>query len=68
MLTAEGIRGNVKLFVMIIKLKNQLRVHEIIRNVRPNTFASINNVQSVEGGKFPLTQKTRWYLLRRKKV
>ena len=67
-LTAEGIKGSVKLVVMIIKRKNQLGVLEIIRRISPNTFISIENVQSVKGGKFPLTQKTRWYLLRRKKV
>jgi len=67
-LTAEGTKGNVKLVVMIIKRKNQLAVLEIIRNFSPNTFISIENVQSVKGGKFPLTQKTRWNLLRRKKV
>lgn len=67
-LTAEGIKGNVKLIVMIIKRKNQFRVLEIVRSVSPNTFISIENVQSVKGGKFPLSQKTRWYLLRRKKV
>lgn len=67
-LTAEGIKGNVKLVVMIIKRKNQLAVLEVIRSVSPNTFISIENVQSVKGGNFPLTQNTRWYLLRRKKV
>ena len=67
-LTTEGIKSNVKLVVMIIKRKNQLGVLEIIRRISPNTFISIENVQSVKGGKFPLTQKTRWYLLRRKKV
>jgi len=67
-LTAEGIKGNVKLVVMIIKRKNQLGVLEIIRNISPNTFVSIEYVQSVKGGKFPLPLKTRWYLLRRKKV
>jgi len=66
-LTAEGIKGNVKLVVMIIKRKNQLAVLEIIRNISPNIFVSIENVQSVKGGKFPLTHKTRWYLLKRKK-
>jgi len=67
-LTTEGIKSNVKLVVMIIKRKNQLGVLEMIRRISPNTFISIENVQSVKGGKFPLTQKTRWYLLRRKKV
>lgn len=66
-LTAEGIKGSVKLVVMIIKRKNHLAVLEIIKNISPNTFLSIENVQSVKGGKFPLTDKTRWYLLKRKK-
>lgn len=66
-LTAEGIKGNVKLVVMIIKRKNQLGVFETIRSVSPNTFISVENVQSVEGGNFPLAQKTQWYLLKRKK-
>lgn len=66
-LTAEGIKGSVKLVVMIIKRKNHLAVLEIIKNISPNTFLSIENVQSVKGGKFPLTHKTRWYLLKRKK-
>lgn len=66
-LTAEGIKGNVKLVVMIIKRKNQLAVLEIIKKINPNVFVSIENVQSVKGGKFPLTHKTRWYLLKRKK-
>ena len=66
-LTAEGVKGNVKLVVMIIKRKNQLKVLEIIRSVSPNSFISIENVQSVIGGNFPLTQKTRWYLLKRRK-
>lgn len=67
-LTAEGIKGNAKLVVVIIKRKNQLGVLEIIKSISPNKLISIENVQSVKGGKFPLTQKTRWYLLRRKKV
>lgn len=67
-LTAEGTKGNVKLVIMIIKRKNQFAVLEIIKQFGPNTFISIENVQAVKGGKFPLTQKTRWYLLRRKKV
>ncbi|MFW9822862.1 MAG: hypothetical protein ACFFE4_08010 [Candidatus Thorarchaeota archaeon] len=61
----EGTKDNVKLVVMIIKHKNQLKVFEIIS---PNTFISVDHVQSVEGGKFPVPQRTRWYLLRRKKV
>ncbi|MFX1324997.1 MAG: DUF2179 domain-containing protein [Promethearchaeota archaeon] len=66
-LTAEGTKGNVKLVVMIIKRKNQIAVLELIKKISPNAFVSIENVQSVKGGNFPLSQRTRWYLLKRKK-
>jgi uncharacterized protein YebE (UPF0316 family) len=66
-LTAEGVKGNVKLVILIIKRKNQSKVLEIIKNYSPDAFISIENVQSVEGGKFPLRESTRWYLLKRKK-
>ncbi|MFX1408399.1 MAG: DUF2179 domain-containing protein [Promethearchaeota archaeon] len=66
-LTAEGIKGNVKLVVMIIKRKNQNKVLEIIRNVSPEAFISIEQVQSVKGGIFPPRENTRWYLFRRRK-
>jgi len=66
-LTAEGIKGNVKLVVMIIKRKNQNKVLEIIRNINPEAFISIEQVQLVKGGIFPPREKTRWYLLKRRK-
>lgn len=66
-LTAEGTKGHVKLVVMIIKRKNQFKVLDIIRKINPNAFISIENVQSVKGGNFPLPEKTRWHLWRRRK-
>jgi len=66
-LTAEGSKGNDKLVVMIIKRKNQFKILEIIKRVNPNAFISIENVQSVKEGNFPLPQKTQWHLLKRKK-
>ncbi len=66
--TAEGSRGNVKILIMIIKRKNQEKVLEIIRNLVPDAFISIEQVQAVKGGKFPSETKTKWELLKRKKI
>jgi len=67
-LTAESIKGNVKLVVLIIKRKNLSKIMEIIRNFNPNAFISIEQVKSVKGGHFPPRKKTQWDLLRRKKI
>ena len=67
-LTAEGIKGNVKLLVLIIQRKNLSKIMEIIRNFNPNAFVSIEQVKSVKGGAFPTRKKTQWDLLRRKKI
>ena len=67
-LTAEGIKGNVKLVIMIIKRKNKLKVLEIIKQTVPDAFISIEQVQTVRGGIFPYEKKTRWELLLRKKI
>ncbi|MFX0035447.1 MAG: DUF2179 domain-containing protein [Candidatus Hermodarchaeota archaeon] len=66
--TAEGSRGNVKILIMIIKRKNQEKALEIIRNLVPDAFISIEQVQAVKGGKFPSETKTKWELLKRKKI
>ncbi len=66
-MTAEGIKGNVKLLIMIIKRKNLAIILEILREIRPNAFISIEHVQSVKGGIFPPRTKTRWELLKRRK-
>lgn len=66
-LTAEGIKGNVKLVVLIIKRKNLSKIMEIIRNFNPNAFISIEQVKSVKGGDFPPRKKNQWDLLKRKK-
>ena len=66
--TAEGSRGNVKILIMIIKRKNKEKVLEIIRNLVPDAFISIEQVQAVKGGKFPSETKTKWELLKRKKI
>jgi len=67
-LTAEGSKGNVKLVITIIKRKNQSKVLEIIKQTNPNAFISVEQVKSVSGGDFPSGHKTRWYLLKRKKI
>jgi len=67
-LTAEGIKGNVKLLVLIIQRKNLSKIMEIIRNFNPNAFVSIEQVKSVKGGAFPTRKNTQWDLLRRKKI
>lgn len=68
MLTAEGIKGNVKLLVLIIQRKNLSKIMEIIRTFNPNAFVSIEQVKSVKGGAFPTRKKTQWDLLKRKKM
>jgi len=66
-MTAEGIQGNVKLVIMIIKRKNLEKILEIAKELSPDAFISIEQVQSVKGGIFPPKSKTRWDLLKRKK-
>ncbi|TFG07821.1 MAG: DUF2179 domain-containing protein [Promethearchaeota archaeon] len=66
-LTAEGLKGNVKLMIMIIKRKDQRQVLELIKQYTPNAFVSVEQVQSVKGGIFPGAEKTRWNLLARLK-
>ena len=66
-LTAEGVKGNVKLVVLVIKRKNKSQVLEIIKETSPNAFISIENVQYVRGGVFPTHRKTRWALFLGKK-
>jgi uncharacterized protein YebE (UPF0316 family) len=66
-LTAEGLKTSVKLVILVIKRKNLNKILEIVKKITPNAFMSIENVQSVKGGNFPLPQKTRWELLHRKK-
>ncbi|MFX1313218.1 MAG: DUF2179 domain-containing protein [Promethearchaeota archaeon] len=66
-MTAEGIKGNVKLLIMIIKRKNLAIILEILREISPTAFVSIEQVQSVKGGTFPPRTKTRWELLKRRK-
>ncbi|MFX0073704.1 MAG: DUF2179 domain-containing protein [Candidatus Hermodarchaeota archaeon] len=66
-LTAEGLKGNVKLMIMIIKRKDKSQVLEIIRENAPNAFVSVEQVQSVKGGIFPGAQTTRWNLISRLK-
>ncbi|MFX1394663.1 MAG: DUF2179 domain-containing protein [Promethearchaeota archaeon] len=64
---AEGSKGDVNLLILVIKRKNKLKVLNIIRELAPNAFISIEQVQSVKGGIFPITEKTRWDLLKRQK-
>jgi uncharacterized protein YebE (UPF0316 family) len=59
-LTAIGTRGNRTLLIMVIKRKNESRVKEIIREKSPNAFISIEQIQSVKGGQFPIQQKNQW--------
>ncbi len=59
-LTAIGTRGNVKLLIIVVKRKNESRVRDIIREKSPNAFISIEQVQSVRGGQFPIQQKFQW--------
>ena len=65
--TAEGAKGNVKLVIMIIKRKNKAKILEVIRELSPNAFISIQQIQSVSGGKFPFESKMRYDLLKRLK-
>jgi len=65
--TAEGTRGNVKVVIMVIKRKNKEKILEIIRELSPNTFISIQQIQSVTGGRFPFESKMRYDLLKRLK-
>ena len=65
--TAEGAKGNVKVVIMVIKRKNKAKILEIIRELSPNAFISIQQIQSVSGGKFPFESKMRHDLLKRLK-
>ena len=66
-LTAEGVKGNVKLVVLVVKRKNKAKILNIIKETTPNAFISIESVQSVKGGDFPTYGKTRWNLFLRRK-
>lgn len=66
-LTAEGLKGKVKLLVMIIKRKNLNKIYEIIRKFHPNAFISIEQVKYVKEGNFPPREKLRWHLFTKKK-
>ncbi|MEJ2248586.1 MAG: DUF5698 domain-containing protein [Candidatus Lokiarchaeota archaeon] len=66
-LTAEGLKGKVKLLVMIIKRKNLNKIYEIIRKFHPNAFISIEQVKYVKEGNFPPREKLRWHLFTIKK-
>ena len=66
-MTAEGAKGNVKVLIMVIRRKNKVKILEIIRNISPNAFISIQQVQSASGGKFPFESKTRSDFLKRLK-
>jgi len=59
-LTAIGSRGTVQLLIMVIKRKNESKVKDIIKEKSPNAFISIEQVQTVKGGQFPLQQKVQW--------
>jgi len=61
-LTAEGVKGNVKLVVLVVKRKNKVKILNIIKETNPNAFISIESVQSAKGGDFPAHGKTRWNL------
>ncbi|TFG28005.1 MAG: DUF2179 domain-containing protein [Promethearchaeota archaeon] len=65
--TAEGAKGNVKVVITVIKRKNKAKILEIIRELSPNAFISIQQIQSVTGGKFPFESKMRYDLLKRLK-
>lgn len=65
--TAEGAKGNVKVVITVIKRKNKAKILEIIRELSPNAFISIQQIQSVSGGKFPFESKMRHDLLKRLK-
>jgi uncharacterized protein YebE (UPF0316 family) len=65
--TAEGAKGNVKMVIMVIKRKNKVKILDIIRELSPNAFISIQQIQSVSGGKFPFESKMRHDLLKRLK-
>lgn len=64
--TAEGAKGNVKILIMVIKRKNKAQILKIIRELSPNAFISIQQTQSVIGGRFPF-EKMRFDLLKRLK-
>jgi len=66
-LTAEGMKGNVKLVVMVIKRKDLNEVYEMIKKLHPDAFMSVQSVQSVKGGILAPKERTRWSLLGRKK-
>lgn len=61
-LTAIGSRGIVKLLILVIKRKNEPRVKNIIRECSPNAFISIEQIQSVKGGQFPIRKRPQWHL------
>lgn len=66
-ITTEGSNGDVNLIILVIKRKNKLKVLNIIREIAPDAFISIEQVQSVKGGIFSITEKTKWDLLKRQK-
>lgn len=67
-MTAKGMKGNVKLLILVIKRKNKKFVMEIIKKHHPDAFISIEQVQSVAGGNFPITKRNRSELYRKLKI
>jgi uncharacterized protein YebE (UPF0316 family) len=50
---ARGIRGNVRLILMVIQRKDLDKVLEIARTAHPTAFISISDVRSISEGFFP---------------
>jgi uncharacterized protein YebE (UPF0316 family) len=65
--TGEGLKGNVKLLIMIIRRKNKQKVLEIVKENAPKAFISIEQVQSVKGGNFPFVDRNKWEMLKKLK-
>jgi len=65
--TGEGLKGNVKLLIMIISRKYKQKVLEIVKETAPKTFISIEQVQSVKGGNFPFVDGNKWEMLKKLK-
>ena len=66
-LGAQGRTHDVTLVIMIIRRKDLSKVFKVIRETHPQTFVTIEQVQSVKGGIFPPRERTRWELLKRRK-
>ena len=73
MIDAKGSKGDAKIIFTVIKRKDKVKVIELINNINPHTFYTIDDVQLASEEIFPLEKGApklnyyRWLFLRRRK-